>query len=101
MHANVFAHQPAQQLLESAYDPVQIQILRLQDLLPAEGQQLPNECGSPLARVIYALDVIAQRGLAFRSLTSEFCVALDDRQKIIEIVCNSSGQSSNCFHPPR
>ena len=46
------AHQPAQQLLQSANNTVEIKILGMENLLAAERQELPDKCCGSLARVL-------------------------------------------------
>ena len=59
---------------------------------------MPDERRRSFARVFDSLDIVSKRGLPFRPLACEFRIAFDDRQKIVEVVRDSSRQSSHGLH---
>src|SRR5579863_2151998 len=101
VNPDVFAHQPAQQLLQAVHNAVEINILWLQNLLAAERQQLMYQGCGTFAGIVDALDIVSKSGLAFGTLARQFGIALDDGQQIVEVVCDAPSQASDSFHPAR
>ena len=97
-HLDRFAHQAAHHLVHVQNDAVQIQHFRFQDLLAAEGEQLPNQRDGPLRSVRNLLYVSAKLGMRRDARKSQLYIPLDDGQQVIEIVRHSSGEPAHCFH---
>ena len=90
---DVLADQASQHLLKLHDDRVQIQDLGLEDLLPAEGQELPGQRGGPLSGLSDLVDVPAHLVVAGETREQELGVAVDDRQQIVEVVGDAPRQS--------
>ena len=101
LHLDVFAHQSAKELVEIYDDSVEIEDFRTQNLLAAEGQQLANQSDSAIGSFFDAPDVTVQLRPVQTALQGHLDVTLDDGQKIIEIVCDASCQSTHGLHLAR
>jgi len=75
----------------------QVQFLGLDQLPPAEGQQLPGQAGRPGGGLA---DLVCRFLLQWAELCpgQQRGMALDDGQNIIEIVRNSAGELAYGFH---
>ncbi len=85
---DVFADQPTDHLFEIADQAVQVQLDRGQDLLAAEGQQLPRQIAGALARPV---DIHEDRILGV-GIEPDFTQAEDNREQIVEVVGDAAGQ---------
>ena len=73
-NGDVLADDPLQQLFHFQDQPVEIEHARLQQLLAAEGQELPGEPGGLVARLVdelRVLDGVLTALAGFRSRSSE------------------------------
>ncbi len=95
---DIFADQAAKHRLDRRHDAVHVQHSWLQNLLPAECQQLLREGGSPLRCASYLLDVLAARIRGVEPVHDDFSVEPDHRQEIVEIVRDSSRQPADGIH---
>ena len=98
---DVLADQALQERLGARHDTVEIEHLRLQDLLTAEGQQLLGQRCGAFAGPPHLLDVGAcgMPGLEF--VEHEVAVAEDDGEQVVEVVGDAAGEASDGFHLAR
>ena len=80
---------------------VEIEHLRLQDLLAAEGQQLLGQRRGAFAGPPHLLDVGARGMPGLEFLEHEVAVAEDGREQVVEVVGDAAGQASDGFHLAR
>ena len=93
---DVFADQASEHLLEVRQEGVEVQHLRVHDLLPAEGQELAGEAGGAL-RGLQDLLELAPLRLA-RLAHQELGVPQDDAQRVVEVVGDAPGQAADRLH---
>ncbi len=95
---DVFAEQRPEHLLRLSHHLVQIQNLGLRQLLPAEGEEVPRQLGSPFARRanLHQVGVIL---VIIRPLhQQQVAIAVDHGKQVIEIVRNAAGQPADALH---
>ena len=95
---DVVTNQTAEHSARFGDDRIQIDHLRLQQRLAAERQQLPRECGGARGGVTDRLDRFLQIGIRIDIRAQYFAVGEDDREKIVEVVCNAAGELTDGFH---
>src|SRR5260370_18224609 len=101
LYRDVFAHQPPEELVEIHHDGVEIEDFRPQYLVAAEGQQLAKQRDGAIGGIFNAPDIAMQLRPVQAALYSHLDVTLDDGQKIIEIVRDTSRQPSHGLHLAR
>ncbi len=77
---------------------VHVQHARLQNLLAAEGQQLPGERSGAVGCLFHLLDAEPQRRRIRHAVEQELRVAFDDHQQIVEVVRHASGELADGLH---
>ena len=80
---------------------IQIEHRRRKNLLPAECQKLPRQRRGAVAGFFNFSDVLAQRILRSQRANQHLAVSDNHSQQIVEVVCDSSGESAHRFHFPR
>src|SRR5690606_35625266 len=85
-------------LVETGYDRVQIDRLRLQDLLTAECQELASQPGGPCRGVPDLLGILPQRIGLPQAIEEELCVPLYRSEDIVEIMRHRTGQTPYRLH---
>src|SRR5579864_1357810 len=97
MKIDVFANQASEKLLGFCDGDVQVQDLRMKNLLAAEGKELAGE-RSGTVRGFLDLGDADHRGMRRpQPFREEFRVTANYAQQIIEIVSNSAGKTADCF----
>jgi hypothetical protein len=95
---DVLPDQPPQHLLHVRDEVVEVDNLRLEDLLPAEGQKLPGQARRALRRFQDLIDLPLE-GIAVPQLPQrDLPVAGDDAEQIVEVVGHAAGEASHCLH---
>jgi hypothetical protein len=94
---DVLPDQSPQHVLHLRHDAVEVQHLRLEDLLPAEGEQLAGEGGGALRRPHDLLDLRADRGVPEGLLQDRLAAADDDPEDVVEVVGDSARQPPHCL----
>jgi hypothetical protein len=95
---DVLADEASEHGLDLADDGVQIQDLRSEHLLPAEGEELAREVGRVLGGLLDEADPPVQ-GIARREPTvEEVGMAPDHGEEIVEVVRQPAGQASDALH---
>ncbi len=95
---NILADEPADQGFGFAHHRIEIHEARLNDLLPAEREQLAGQLRGPLRGVQNLLGLAWMAYLAARPHPTAFAVADDDHQQIVEIVRYATRQAANRLH---
>ena len=95
---DVFADQALQERLSSRHHLIEIEHLRLQDLLAAEGQQLLREQRGAFAGPPHLLDVATRRVGGLEIVEHEVAVAEDGGQQVVEVVRHPAGQAAHRLH---
>ena len=78
-------------------DYVDVETRRQQHLLPAEGEQLPRQCGGATGRLNDLFSVTSQR-TGGKTVPQKLGVSADDRQQVVEVVRNPAGEQADRFH---
>ena len=77
---------------------VQVQDAELNDLLPAESQQLLGQGGGPFGGLYYLVHIVAFRVAGGKRRTEKVGETHDRGKDIIEIVCDAAGHMAYSFH---
>lgn len=77
---------------------LEVQGLRVQDLLAGEREQLPGQVRGPFARVPDVLDRRAPRIVRKGASQQHLAVAVHDREDVVEVVRDATGQPSDGLH---
>ena len=96
---DVLADAAGQQALQVGGDEAEIEGFGLGLLATPEDQQLPGEGGGPLGGRADLLDVGPRRVVAGGRLGHESGAVEDDREQVIEVVCDSTGQLAQALEP--
>src|SRR6185369_5011922 len=89
---DVLADDPAQHGAELGNDLVEVEQAGLQDLLPAEGQELPGQGRGAMRRAV-DLQQIEPPGIPDLQVTQQqLAVADNGGQKVVEIVRDPAGE---------
>ena len=90
------APEHARVLLDNRVD---VHHLGLQNLLAAEGEQVLGQLGGTLAGTADLAQVVADRVLAaVERLQGDVGEAVDDRQEVVEVVGDTTGELADCLH---
>src|SRR5918912_3833224 len=95
---NVFADQPLQHLVRLENNMVKIEHFGLHDLLAAEGEELAGEGGCSLSGFPDRFEFAIQRIILPEASQGEINVAVDDREKVVEVVGHPARQLSDSLH---
>ena len=95
---DVLADQAANHLVHAGDDLVEVENARLQDLLPAEGQELPGQLRGAFPRLLDLFDVRAHRIGRWHPADEDARVAQDHRQEVVEVVRDPAGQPTDGLH---
>src|SRR5690348_9236543 len=95
---DAFANDSNQKRLQVLKNGVQVQDLRLKNLLTAEGEQLASHRGGFFAGHFDFLDALGCGFVQRCGAQEQLAVAEDYAEKIVEIVRNTAGQAANGFH---
>src|SRR5579871_32893 len=90
---DVLTNQPPEHPFGVLDDIIQIQRPWSNSLLPAKRQQLLRQASGAFRRLPYFLNVLPKGISGAGASEKEFAMSHDDRQKVIEVVCYSTGQS--------
>ena len=94
---NIFAQQPRKHLLNFQNTIVQNQRSSLQDLTPAECEQLTGQTGRAVRRLRDLINSGCDPPLELRATGSAARHIRNHGQQIIEIVCHTAGESAHRF----
>ncbi len=94
---DVLADQPAQDGAGVGHDGVEVEDARLQDLAPAEGEQLLGERGGALARLGDLGDVRAVRRSGRELLQEDLAEAIDDGEQVVEVMGDATREPTDRF----
>src|SRR5437899_8203275 len=83
---------------EVTYDLVNTQHIRQQHLLAAEGEELSRQRGSAVRALLYQLDVGVAGMLGLDAPHHALGAPDDDREEVVEVVGDASGQPANRLH---
>ena len=89
---------PQQHLAHAAYQRVEIEHLRAEDMRPAEGKQLPGQTGRAFGGANNGIDALAHGGTHVVFLQHDFRIAANDHEQVIEVVGNPARQAADRFH---
>ena len=95
---DVLADEALEDGLETLHELVQVEDAGLQQLLAAQGQELPGERGCAIRRVRDQVDIAPLRILGGELHEQEGGPAGDDGQEIVEVVGHAAGQSAHRLH---
>ena len=95
---DVLADQSPKQRLQIQDDAVQVEDLRLQNLLAAEDEQLTSKPGCKLPRLDDLLDVGAELFVGSEPIQDDQAVTVDRRQQVVEVVGDAAGQPADRLH---
>src|SRR5579864_8274570 len=95
---DVLADQRTQQALHVLHDRVYVYHFQLEQLLSAEGQQLPGQGRSAVGGKLNGAALLEQRARRIQLRQNDLCIATDDHQQVVEVVSHTTGQASNGFH---
>ena len=98
LHRYGRSRQTAQHGLQLGDQRVQRQDLRLEELAPAEGQQLPGQVGGPLAGIPDLLDIGPDRVCRPQRLEDEIAVTQDPGEQVVEVMRDAAGEPADRFH---
>ena len=98
---DVLADQSSQHPLDVGDHRVEVDGLRLQQLPPSEGEQLPHELGGPISCARDLLGVATEPVAGFEALEQELAVARDRGQQVIEVVGDAAGEPADGLQPLR
>ena len=97
-HLHVFAHQAPQHRPHLLHHAVEIQHARFEDLLAAEGQQLPGQSRGALSGLVDLHEAGPQRIARAQLAEQQLAVAVDHRQQVVEVVRHAARQPPDRFH---
>ena len=97
----MFSDQAVQHGFHAQEDGIDIQQARLKNLLPAEGQQLSGECGSPLGSFVDLFSVAACVAVSRQILEQKCGVAEDRGEQIVKVVRDTAGELPDRLHSLR
>ncbi len=95
---DVFADQAVQHFQVFRDDAVEVDNLRRQHLLAAEGEQLASECSGALSGSSDFLGGPAQRGVGPDTLQEELGVSRDHHEQVVEVMGDAAGEATDGFH---
>src|SRR6267142_1401913 len=95
---NIFSNHAAQQPLETQEVGVDVQNAGLQDLLTAEGQELPGESGAALDGFFDLGGQRKERAAGFNFFHHHAAIADNYPEDVVEVMGDAAGQASNGFH---
>ncbi len=97
LQRHVFTQKPPEHFRHVADDLVQIQSFGLDELAPAEGQQLAGEAGRPLGRLDDLLSG-TRGGLVQLSHAQQRSMPVDDGEDVVEIMRHAAGELADSLH---
>ena len=95
---DVFSDQRPEQTLHVGNNGVDIHHFEFEQLLAAEGQQLPRQGGRAISSLLDGLYFRQQRIALVEIFEQHLGVTADDHQKIIEVVRHAACQPSDGLH---
>ena len=95
---DVLPEQPSQKWLDRGDHRAQIDDLGRENLLSAEGEQLPSQLRGALGALLDQLDVPAVRIMGRQVEEEELAAAGDDRQQVVEVMRHTSREPPDGLH---
>ena len=97
LQRHVLAQKPAEHVRHVADDFVHVQLLGLDELAAAEGEQLPRQPGGAFGGLGDLLGGFSRR-LVRLAAAEQRGVALNDGENVVEIVRDAAGELADGFH---
>ncbi len=94
---DVLPEQPPQHRLDAADRLDEVDHLRLQNLPPAEGEQLARELGGAVGRQLDLLDVLPLLVTGLQGIQHEMRVAADRLEDVVEVVRDPTRERPDCL----
>src|SRR5437899_4761180 len=91
---DVLANQRAQQALHIRNDGVQIHYLQFQQLLAAEGEQLPGQGSRPIGGLLNSLRLVMQHVIGVQVFQQNFGITADNQKQVVEVMGYAACQRS-------
>jgi len=98
LQQDVLAEYTQEHAFHLADDAVQVEERRLEDLLPAEGEQLSRQRGCPLRGAPDLLDVAPPPILVLQIAEQQLAAARHDGEQVVEVVGDAAGEPSDRLH---
>ena len=98
MNSRILSDESRQHGREPGHHRIQVEHLRLQDLLAAEGQELAGEGRRAVRRRPDQVDVAAKRMLCRELRQGEVAPPKNDGEEVVEIVRDPTGQLADGLH---
>ena len=98
LDADLVPDEAPQHLVRVGDDRVEVEDLRIDDLLARERQQLTHELSGALGGCGDLLEALAERAVAFDVETSELDVPGDPGEDVVEVVGDAAGQPAEHLH---
>ena len=95
---DIFGEQAVQHLFDPVHDRVQVRRVRVENLLPAEGEESLGQACCPVSGREYLLEVPPRRIIFFHAHIKECPEADDGAEDIVEIVSNAAGELADGLH---
>lgn len=95
---NIFADQPPKHAIHVGDNGIQIDHLHGRELAPAERKKLPRQTGCSIGRLLDFFHVASGRLIRGQTAQDQFTVPANDRQQIIEVMCNTARKPAYRFH---
>ncbi len=97
-HIDVLPDEPGQHLAEAAHDVVEALHGGLENLLPAEGQELAGEPGRPLRRFLHFLEPGPEPVLGRHLAEGQLRLRRDHREEIVEVMGHAASKATDGVH---
>jgi hypothetical protein len=95
---DVVPDDPPQKLVHILEHKLEVEHYRLDRLLAAEGKELVDQPGCPLARLQHLGKIFAAGIVVVERVPHQLAEAAHGSQKVIEVVRNAPGQSPDTLH---
>ena len=95
---DVLAEQAAEHLLKVAHQGPDVDHARLQDLLPAEREQLSREAGGPVGGLANFGDILVTGVAGAQIFEEQVRVAGDRGENVVEVVSDPAREPADRFH---
>ena len=95
---DVLADEPPQHPADLVDHRVEVEVLALQHLLAAEGQELPGETGGAIGRLLDLLDAATERIVRLQPAEEDRAAPGDDGEEVVEVVGHPAREAPHRFH---
>ncbi|MFT3766272.1 MAG: hypothetical protein QM820_12285 [Minicystis sp.] len=94
----MLADQRSEHAAHLGHGSVDVHLAHLEDLAPAEGQELTGQAAGALAGVEDDLGVAAHRTLLLHRAEDALAAAVDDGEQVVEVVGDAAGELADDLH---